>query len=462
MDDVISENSSPGRTIRLILQQVIFPYRIILRGWYNGRANITHLVFDSCYFRRIERKAFKMDVFIPLSSLRLDNLDSIDCDKDMLSGLPTLGGIYIQNTTFQRLEQPFLLPVRSFFSEFVYTDSNLINLDDLFGTFRLFRLKSVQFFNVKSLTTLASSNFTGLSAIQKLEIRMCGVKVITEDAFEYILETLMSLNLGNNKIKTLHAMTFNALIQRNMVMRTLSMLQFRGNAMICDCNLFEANNMLLLGFHERNIHYYTLHTACLDQFDPDTELKLPKKLECNNLRAIHGKKICLKLEHIHFLLHPIFRLKMDQNYENVQVISSNERQFRLWIQANGNSMAIDDKRLKCPKMHWVLSSVVCKLYADDVITKIPIHQFMHNSDVTMICLNYLLHRGEMRFWPLNCISTVRKTGTVHLSVLMEIWTINCYIIVVCIIVGLVTGTLIILIYKIYSLWIKDNMVARKR
>lgn len=462
VDALIIENAGVTKPIKLILLHLIFHNQSIMRGWYNGLLNITHLVIDGCQFKRIEKKAFKTDAFNILTSIYFTNLNSIDCDKDMLNGLPLLGSVFFQNTTFKKLDQPFLLPTRALLTEFVFIGSDVLNFDDLFGSFRLFRLKIVQFFNVMSLTTLTNSNFTGLSAIQKLEISTCGVKVIAADAFEYILETLVLLNLSNNKIKTLHATTFNALIQRNMVMRTLSMLRFRGNNLICDCNLFEASNMLILGFDERSIHYYTFLTACLDQFIPDPDLKLPQQLTCDNLQKIHGKKLCLKLDEIQYQVHPRFQLKLDKNYENVLVLSRNERQFRMWIQQNGNLIPIDEKRSRCPKLHWVMSYVECKQYADDTISKIPIRQIMNSRDVTMICLNYLLHRGEVRFWPLNCISTIDQNSAIDLSVWMEIWISNSPIICVCIIAGLIVGTLLIIIHQIVSLWTNKYLQTANR
>lgn len=448
IDGALEKNGVDKAKVRLILEDMTFPEKTIHRGWYIGQRNITYVEIKNCDLQYIDGNALNIAALHDLSSLKFENIPSLYYRHQMLNGLNNFGGLYLANTSVRMVKEAFLYPVKQFLTEFEFMHSILRHtLNKIFGSFRLFRLKIVKVCFCSNIRVLAKSNFTGLSAVQRLELNDCSIEMIQDNAFEYIGGTLTVLNLMNNKLKKISATSFNTVIELNQVMRTLGQLQFRGNPLECDCNMIELNCMLLMSFNEVLVKFRP-YLACKDHFF-EKQSNGSVEIQCPNLQKISATRLHLDRSPLETIAYPKFSLKLLDGHENLQIRTSGSRKFRVWIHENSNQIPFDDKRINCPKLHWLGASVTCTSFDSIELKQIPVARFMQLSQVTTICVHYLLHRGDLQFWPLSCISSIQ---TLQIDTETEEQDHSIQIYIGCILGGCIAGICLGTAYELYRIW----------
>lgn len=415
MDDFIRANGgTPSHTIRLILRNLQFPNQTTLnRGWYTGSFSIKHVIIDNCPIQRIGPNAFQQIQLKDMTSLHLMNMVNIESDNDMLNELKIFGGIYLANITICQFYGAILMPLHNTMLEFECIGTNhFTNFNILFGIRRKIRLKIVHYKSVANLTILAASNFSGLPSIQKLIITHCGVEVIMDNAFDHLSMTLTNLDLAYNNLKTYSGHIFNYLIEYNTVMRSIPLRRLTGNPLECNCDVYEAASLLMLVFGEYLIEYATILYVCANQFLLNRSEPIANiELKCENVQNLYANKVCSEWEHTNMykIGHTRFSMKFDANNDELIVtLPPNVAKYRIWIQLNSSRLMLEENMSDCPTGQWLSTSLICKWHNDGPLHRIPIGNYLQSTEPIVICLNYLLSRGVIKFWPFNCISIKKR------------------------------------------------------
>lgn len=465
LDDLIRANVGNAQfAIRLILKSVIFPNQVILRrGWYTANVSINHLVFDNCSIQRIGAFAFHQKQFFQLTSLHLQNMVDIECDSDMLNELKNFGGIYLFNVTIRQFDGSILVPPQYTLTEMECQATNhFTSFNDLFGTRRRVRLKKIFYTSVANLTVLAFSNFSGLPHIQHLKLTNCGVEVILENAFDYILMTLTNLDLTYNHLKTYSGHIFNCLNEYNTVMRSVSMIRLTGNTLECNCAVYEAASLLMLSFREYLIEYSKILYVCEDQFLVTANATHTiTELQCEHVQDLRADKMCLGWENsrMYKIGHTRFSVKFDCKTDELIVRSPPKvTKYRIWIQLNGSRLMLDENMSDCPTGLWMSTSLDCKWHRSGPLTRVPIGRYLQSAEPIVICLSYLLSRGVITFWPFNCLAVMKRPEIDPFHSRTFLSTDRMIVYGLC---GFLLGLIASFAYKLY-LCQRNTLTAEKR
>lgn len=426
----------PENIHKLQLNGMTFPNLSLIRGWYNGWANVTTLQFVNCNVDTIDFNSFDGRAFDFLNILEFVNIPFINFELGSITNLKVLTALNFENVTFLSKEKSILSHARHTLYTFASTESqNPLNFDHLFGKFRLFKLNHVWISNCQSLNVLAKSNFTGLYVIEVLALKNCGIRAILNGAFDFILKTLYFLELDDNQLKTIPGNLFD---QNNFI--HMNSFRLMGNPIeLCDCDLYELTSYFLITNSRLNIKFLPL-VVCKSNFGDIKEINSTEfstteinQLKCANFQQIVPSRLCLNFNKTNSVAHLKSNLTVNRKENQIVIQFREDRKIRIWIQGNDYVEAIRSK-YKCPNINWIRQRTKCYQMTFKKLTKLALWKLINQNEYEpiMICLNSMQYNGKIQVAPFNCLATVRKDEIVVRFDLVSIGGM-------CALIGVLTG-----------------------
>lgn len=387
------------------LNGATFPNGTMQVGWYNGNDTVHHLTLASESLKIIEPGAFTAKALQDLEILRFSMTSPIEFKFGIWDGLQGLQSLIIGAWhVFQTESDEFLKSLsntlNSFKSSYGYT-TNVVSLNSLFGNGNFLNLNSIAIEFIRPihgyLKVLAADNFTALSAIQSLSIIDCGVESILEQAFDYIGETLIELNLGYNNIKTMNPSLLNVFFEsaKNASFE-IKLLNVTNNQFECNCNFYELRNISFL--NSRN-EIYTIKAMDCQQATGNQD---PNDEKCENLQKIDTGRFHMQTEFVQSVAYPKFDLNFDQARMVLAIKNRNPVKYRLLIQNHNDGLRNMEH---CPAATWLSRSMKC-LMINRTNEQLMIAEYVKETELTTFYIIYASQRKM--FWPMHA-ATIRAS-----------------------------------------------------
>lgn len=378
-----------------------FPDQRISTNWYGAAAFIIDLELMFCDFIAIEMEAFAAPTFQHMRTFNLTTNQTFDYSPGIFIGLriemiriekvgtANVGSLYLNKSALLR-------PLQGSLRSIDLQGDISIDMDRLFGVYRLVRMEYLIIKNQNNLHLLEHSNFCGLRIIRGLDIINCGVRAIHPHAFDYIGYTLSRLNLSQNQLTTLPSNIFVTFLEANDLCRLI--LGLEGNPWSCDCDLLET------------IYFDRIFN--LTKFDKqptiiDCSAALVSIHSCAGIQVIRPCKACIQSKQS-FIYFARFNIRINHGFRALVVNSTPKRTYRLLFIDLKHRIQFQTKRPKCPSHNYIRQSTKCMLlFIDNELIGVPIN--IHDRSVyQMISLNYIAFDEVFTFWPYHCL--VWRTG----------------------------------------------------
>lgn len=276
------------------------------------------------------------------------------------------------------------------------------NIQDLFHSSSNWK---IQLLELKSSSPkfhlLSADNFTSIRNIIYLSLVKCGIRVIEPDAFKYIENTLSTLNLMENCIRTLDFTMFYKSIEQ--IFWTKMMFNIDSNPLVCSCEFNELKSVLQWHQLFANAPVLVFLLSC--QIDSATIFQIEN---CPSVDIIHPQQMCIHNDITSLYKYPKFKLKLSDIANTVIVETSVKRKYRLWIYGMLNSVQFKLKwgstLYRCPKDGFVSELVTCLLLSNQrELVVLPTHLLhMLSGNFAQICVSYV-SANPKKMWPLHCI-----------------------------------------------------------
>lgn len=200
--------------------------------WLKINASIRSLRIDDCNIQNISPGAFATDSTSDLSKLVLSNLPLMNLDDGTFKGLTNLQQLIIDHLPLAEIDFEFIATELANLKR-IHIHKCIRNNLSILG--RLHRSESFDLFEVNFHDNairhgINNGSFTGLSKIKILVLYNNAIEVIGPGSFDPILNTLKSLDLRKNRLKTLPIGIFGA-------MQSTFIIQLDENRWNCDCDL---------------------------------------------------------------------------------------------------------------------------------------------------------------------------------------------------------------------------------
>lgn len=362
--------------------------------WYGGRKVIDALTVQSCQLHTIAPFAFNATVFEHLKLLRFVSLENFEFSFQ--SWPIPLFVLKFENCEFRRVTYELLSAFTRVLQElFISNLPDEANFTEIFRSNnrdRFLRLNSFEIIGVggeratRSLTNLCLPR---LPRIHTIVLNRCGIERIHPNTFAFMGETLITLNLDDNKLKTLSIETFAALF--DVPTKYQKIFFYLYNPLECTCDFYELNNFTYFS------HRLRLAPSCL-AVDPH--------LNCDNMQTIAKEKLYSNDQGVN-----VFGLsKVNIRIAGGLLIAKTKftAKFRLLI-INHKGVQFQ-ANAKCPTLGWIRDSVKCFLLPNR--KTIYIRKFLQKSELITFCA--ILTMLDKRVWPLH-IQTYRNAVVVEVS-----------------------------------------------
>lgn len=379
----------------------IFPTDTINETLYSGKRPIQELTFINCSFRHIAESVFNSNTFSQLKSFKLTNMtletvardlfyhtsviESITFDAVQFDDL--LGVVLCHTSSHLVVLHVNLLPNHLGLNNMVDCSRHWWNLEQL-----IIRSHSPNF------RLLASENFTTLRWIEHIDFSHCGIEVIENGAFDASMRTLKTLNLSNNKLKSVDSTIIYKMLDRSERSQWNSVIKFENNPLQWNCDLFEMEAILVA--ETRN------QSSLVCRNGTENECELPAN--CTELQVIHLSALCKvnKQNRSQRFLYPYFAIKYNPNLNNISIITNKLRRFRLLVRNHLDFNEFNSKwgysDSKCPKNGYIQSNIKCFLL-NGTNAALNLHDFNKHMKYLQICVNYVSF-GTKHMWPLHCVT----------------------------------------------------------
>lgn len=317
----------------------------------------------------------------------------------------SLASISFINTKVCKLAKNFLLSTKEFLRIFRFEKFPIdLNLDMIFANSDFAQLTDVEIHSEEGhLRTIAASNFTAFSAIQKLNVSYCGIEMIEEKAFDFISRTICKLDLTGNRLKTVSAYIFNKIIGRKSSQAVE--VNISENLLECNCDLLELSSVAFWHSRDLSKSIFEPQIKCSTAANQTAE----QDRKCENLQVINAQKLGLTHLKKDKYFYPKFSIHVQAHESNYTLIikTPGTVRFRLWVHSFADAslykskLGYSDKR--CPRKGFLETSATCLLFAGEKV-HVPLNNLLENSRIRMISVSYV-HGGQKKmFWPLHCIS----------------------------------------------------------
>lgn len=374
--------------------------------------------FNNISMLLITSHAFDSPVFLQMHELIFVNVDHLKIDFGMFTNVLT--EIHFYDTDLLHINNNLLSPhYRTLLKLTANNFPATTDLTSFFGNRKLLWFLTVHIIGAKSQLirrTLFAINFSRLVRINYLALVRCSIDAIQRDAFNFIGETLKTLDLTDNLLKAIDVAWF-AVFLDDLKFRE-NYVFFDGNPIVCNCQFYEVRNLTLLAkMGERN----GMLALQIHESMPRCVVHTATVQTCDTLQIISEEKICSLKSMVRpyaiaasnafpkFAIH-IARHKYENDTTTVVVIKTKFTvNFRLLILNNHSNQNVIKR--KCPSLGQLKDSVACITLRGDVNAiplidgQLPKSQI--NSVRFLTTFGIVLSVANKRMWPLH-IQTYRR------------------------------------------------------
>lgn len=405
------------------------------KSWYTGILFVTRLHLNRCNIDTIESTAFEAFAFRYLDHLSLQEMHNFAYQPT----LNELQIIEIYKVHFRSLANNIFEPLRSTLNsiELSYYPADL-DLSHIFGTHfyhLLLALRLVGDGAEHVERTLRRSSLPSSKRIQSLALIRLGIVAIDEDTFDFGNDRLDLLDLSDNKLKTLQLRIVADYFDSRLW--TQKRLLFYNNPLECSCDLYEMQNMSILG---------------LDDSLSDMPVCKPIELPghgCDNMQRVTlAKYKLIPLDRrFHQAFYSFTKLHIHlKDKDHVVIGPEFGIKIRLLVQHQFHG-EVRFRNRKCPSQNWMRNSMACIILRSNSSQILAINTIMPKKS-NIIMVSALLTIATKRAFPLH-IQTVHDAdvandddgtddGTIHAYVVFGMLMLLC---MVSLIVGM--GTVIL-------------------
>lgn len=387
--------------IALSIANVKFPNQTIGYGWYQGKSNLHTLSLIECVIMSIQANAFESIVFNSLNTLNLRISHSIQYEIGILNGLPALIMLVVDTASCIPEDVQLLSPARRNLQYFNY------NIDQcpptpfryLFGIQKLSNLQSVSIiclYSGSEYQTLAASNFTALVRIESLTLH-CDIAVIQPQTFDFIGETLVSIDLSANRLTRIHVECFNIFLDRNSYINLnwRKQLRIAGNPLRCDAEFYKLRNRTLISFG------YADPQALFDCTIATTSGHNARR---NDTQLIHPERFALPHHGVATYAFRNFQLAVNPANTQVEIAQAATTNYRIiFMEYFSNGIGC---RTGCPNRNLIRARMRCiKLHKP--LELIDVWDAFPQANLVVVCVIFM--SATKRFLPLHCLTARYKS-----------------------------------------------------
>lgn len=410
--------------------------------WYNGVENIHQLNIVSPNLKIIETDAFNWPAFQQLEILSIAAESPVEY-RNITKGLKHVASLHLKATYSGARVGHILLSLRRTLIQFHYSckfgSTKIGNLNVLFGNVKMSKLQNLnvvysQRSEESNGAVLAKRDFTGLVALRELHLIRCGIVAIADGTFNFIGETLLSIDLTGNRLTTLTTELFLTFLDSNAnSFNVLKRLSLKENPLVCNYEFYKLRNMTSISFGFIFGNQNTMQ--CEQSASADSS---PMTNQPDDLQDIHANRWHLNRVDNDVYAYPNFQLKYDVKNVALSIKHSQKGPFRLLIL--GQNPTHNKLYRKCPSRWIILSTVDCCVIRENATYEIQLAKHLVRNELTTFCVIYI--SVNRRIWPLHC-ATIRHP--LHNSPRNYIWSeipIRILIWFVSMIVGAIVGLII--------------------
>lgn len=200
---------------------------------------------------------------------------------------------------------------------------------------------SIAYSDSNKFATLASSNFSNLSAIQILHFYDCAIEIIDDDTFDIIGKTLLRLTLYRTRLKTIHLVCFQSYFEHShLAMGAITAIL--GDPLACDCEYCLLKNASTIAYSKwirRPLQYFD----CMGNFN---------SIDCPDMQRLIPQKICLHNLWLDKSAYIRFHIKKENN--SISIRTNASLSYKILVELNGMAF-----RQICPDHLWLQTNVKC-------------------------------------------------------------------------------------------------------
>lgn len=419
------------------MDEIAFFDGIINTNWIIGHPAVNNFVFQGCFFETIRSllltEGAKTDLIFEFKSLPQD----ISIEASAFDGIQ-VKQISFDDCWINYFDSNFLLNsqntievIRMHRYPSTLDINVMLNAAEKWPRLKFFGINSWKSFN----KTITAENFTTLSVIEHLNIAHFSVVNIELGAFDTIANTLKSLCLAYNLIKTLSPEVFNKLVRKPTM--TISLNE---NPLICNCQLLEITSLpiwIAIGSNR------TILSPPIDCTRANITNAWPAANECTErVQIIHLLKLCFGGKRkVEKYIYSKFSLRIDQRRGRLVIKTNVQDTYRIWYHAiesyNTNKRNIHGN-LTC-NITLLTNSYGCSIIAKNS-TNITLEAILlQNVSTIFICIDYVHTEYFMMFWPLHCILYNQNTNKLDNGLSPPNYSFMLTIAIVIAIVGISLG-----------------------
>lgn len=390
--------------IALTIADVEFPNQTIGYGWYQGKSNLHTLNLFRCVIMSIQANAFKSNVFKSLNTLNLRIPHPIQYEIGILNGLRALIMFFVDTGSCIPEDVDLLSPARRNLQFFNYYIDRCppTPFRYLFGVQKLSNLQSVTIICHNSGTeyqTLAASNFTALVRIEWLTLH-CDIAVIQPNTFDFIGETLVSIDLSANRLTRIHVECFDIFLDRNSYInsRWQKRLLIAWNPLRCDLEFYKLRNRTLISFgyaDPQTLFHCTIATAS------------GHSDRGNDTQIMHPGRFALQHHGVDTYAFRNFQLAVNSATKQVEIVQAAATNYRIiFMEYFSNGIGC---RTGCPNSNLIRARMRC-VQLHRPLEQINVWDAFPQVKLVVVCVIFM--SATKRFLPLHCL-TVRYKSLVN-------------------------------------------------
>ncbi|CAO1437522.1 unnamed protein product [Diamesa hyperborea] len=242
-----SEPSFDCSDITLVVENCSFESNTLPNQWLlNNEVTLERLELIQCNIEFIQTGAFDSIIFEDTKELTINQLRIVYLRYDAFAGLNSLQTLNIIKMPFTKSEPKILEPMAGTLTKLVLQEigndssSNPFIPNDFTGSTPLSNLKSLtmKYNNIKSLNF---SSFSGVKFLSELNLANSRIEQLNVNTFDFASNTLRTIQLQNNLLKTLPDGIFDNL---KLGIEKIK-INLKNNLWHCDCDLIYLQNKIL-------------------------------------------------------------------------------------------------------------------------------------------------------------------------------------------------------------------------
>lgn len=226
------QDNPEKKPIGLKLERIHFPFTKLKTNWFPVDVPLNYLILDEMNFNGIENGSFNTTQFVSLYELELSKMELPFLTNKVFAGLNYLHKLKLKGVKLLKFEKnvfavlPKLLEIR-----IVCANLSPLTMDNLFGSDAIPSMSHLMIEHCNLKDSITAVTFSGLTGILHLTLNHTNIERIGEDSFDVIFQTLKSLTINSNALKTIDVNLFK-LNTRKMVL-----VYLQDNPWHCNCDL---------------------------------------------------------------------------------------------------------------------------------------------------------------------------------------------------------------------------------